>query len=240
MRRSIRTSLAILFLLAATHAAAEVQEKTYAYQKGQVVDFLFAIQNPDSGALLKTYFDEAIPIAVENGYQPLPGFRPGASPTQGNFHPDFIAIGAWPSVAQRKRALHVLESRLPEFHQWRRDIWSVFGVTYYEMPEDVSFVYRSDRLHVLTAYWAKDPSAFKTFERRWAKEATRAGGRLLLELKDGESPFGYHHRPDYMTLTQWDDQAAFDAFLAKNRAMDHGSVEHVHQFPVTPPPPKGK
>ena len=108
------------------------------------------------------------------------------------------------------------------------------------MPEDVSFVLSSDNVYVLTAYWAKDPKAFASFEKKWLRKAKKAGGKVELELKDAKSPFGYHHSPDSMTITRWESQEAFDRFLELNRSMDHGAVQHVNQFAIQGPRPKKK
>lgn len=239
MKVLVLSLLALILTFNTQHAEAQSEdaaseEIVYSYKKGKIVDFLFAIQNPEGNEVLKEYFSAAIPIALKMGYQPLTGFVIPKNPTQGNFHPQYIAMGYWESWDQRTQTLKAIEAELPEFHQMRRDIWSTLNIANYEMKQDTSFVYSEDNVYALTAYWQNDETPFAKFKKEWLKKAERAGGQVHMELEGARSPFGYHYKPDYMVLTEWKSQAAFDAFYKENLAMDHRSVQHVNQFFLEP------
>ncbi len=222
----------LTFALAAAPATATGQsrDRIYTYQKGQVVDFLFLNQKPGTEQALKEYFGTVFPIAKDAGYTPLPGFRIRQSPTQGNYHPDVLAIASWRSQESRNQAMRAIDNQVPNFHQRRSDIWSTFNMTVYTMQQDVSFAVSEDKLYTLTAYWQEPGSRFGKFKQKWLRETRQAGGQIQLELEDGTSPFGYRYDPDYMAITEWESPAAFKKFNQENLAMDHGSVQHVNQF----------
>lgn len=215
---------------ASTVVRAEPQEVVHSFKKGQAIDFLFLDQKPETRELLKEYFATVFPIALEAGYQPLPGFGISQSPTQGNYHPNHLALAAWKDTASRQAAMQAIEAQVPGFHQWRRDIWSSFNMTVYEMQNDVSFTVSSEKTYMLTAYWQEDDAAFGSFKQSWLKKAKQAGGHVLVELENGMSPFGYHYNPDYMVIVEWATPEASEKFHRQNLAMDHGSVQHVNQF----------
>ena len=56
------------------------------------------------------------------------------------------------------------------------------------------------------------------------------GGKTVVELMDGKSPFGYYYQPDYLVITEWKDKATFDAFYQANIKMKQEGVKHVNQF----------
>ena len=241
-RTSAPLCLSILVLISASLSveateAAETNEAIYAYEKGQALDILFLASKPDTQDQLKDYFQAVFPIAQAAGYQPLPGFKLSQAPTQGNYHPSQLVLATWKDRASRAKAMVDIEAAVPDFHQRRREIWSSFAMTVYEIKEDTSFTAYSDRLYVLTAYWAKESGSFRSFKRAWRKKAQAKGGAVQLELEDGFSPFGYRHDPDYLTITEWESREAFDSFYADNLAMDHSAVEHVNQFILDLPKP---
>jgi len=215
---------------APTAASGQTREQLFAYQKGQVVDFLFINQKPGTEQALKDYFGSVFPIVKDAGYSPLPGFRILQSPTQGNYHPDVLAIASWRSLESRARAMRSIEDQVPGFHQRRRDIWSSFDMTVYTMEQDVSFTVSTNKTYTLTAYWEKTGSRFDNFKQEWLRKTRQAGGQVQLELEEGTSPFGYRYQPDYLAITEWESRTAFEKFNKENLAMDHGPVQHVNQF----------
>ena len=64
----------------------------------------------------------------------------------------------------------------------------------------------------------------------WKKALEETGGTIKLELTQGKSPTGYEYNPDYMVISQWESQKAFEAFQALNVSMDTDFLMHVNQF----------
>ena len=207
-------------------------EKTFNFEQGQAIDILFLEAKPETDEKLKEYFAAVFPIVKDAGYRPLPGLRIYQSPTQGNYHPGTLVMASWRDAASRAEAMERIEEAVPDFHQRRRDIWSSFAMTVYEMEEPVSFAVDSEGTYVLTAYWQKDDveRGFEAFKKDWSSRMHRAGGQLVLELEGGSSPFGYRYDPDHLTITRWQSAESFETFYRQNLAMDHQPVEHVNQF----------
>jgi len=181
---------------------------------------------------MQDYFKRASPIAQANGYASGGGFGIAGTPTQGNYHPEVMAIGTWPSVDQRLAGVIALETEMTDFHEMRRKIWPTFNLTYYEMEEDVSFTIDPEKYYVVTMFWAKKKGPFAKFKSRWEATQFRNGGRQLITLMEGASPFGYHFNPDYFTLIEWESEAAFRAALAEDDKLDRSGVRHLNQFPI--------
>ena len=121
---------------------------------------------------------------------------------------------------------------MPNFHQMRKDIWSIFNLTYYEVPEDISFQLDTDKVIVASAYWKKEgkPSEFDDFISDWKTLATQTGATIKLELTQGKSPFGYFYRPDYLAITQWNKREDFETFLKQNSEMGKKNVRNVNEY----------
>ncbi|WP_262694183.1 hypothetical protein [Kordiimonas aquimaris] len=239
MRRILQPVLILAFALSMTAVNAQEGEKTYNLKEGQVIDFLFLTRRQNSGEALNDYARQAISVARALDYKSLSGFDITRKPTQGNYYPEVLIFGGWPGDFQdRADALTALKEAVPDLNERRLDIWSRFDMTNYQLTEDKSFTVSYDKIQVLTAYWQKDAGLFAKFKREFLEKTKETGGIVKLELTDPRSPFGYDYTPEYTIITEWDNQAGFDAFLAKNLAMNHAGVKHVNQFYLTPPKPK--
>lgn len=226
--KSTKTVL-LVALLFTLMLDTQSQVKSYSLKKGQALDLLFFSTNPDAKETMDRYFKRAIPEAIKNGYLPQKGFKISQSPLQGNYWPETLIIGLWKDFEQREQFTNDIIKDVPDFHEMRREIWTSFNLTYWKIAEDKDFTVDSEKFNVLTAYWSKGNS-FEEFNKKWLKEAKKSGGRIVLELTDGTSPFGYYYDPDYVTITEWDSKEAFDSFNEKNKLMDHKEVKHVNQF----------
>ncbi len=203
--------------------------KSFDFKKGEVLDILLLSNQPDNEALFDKYKNTAFPVAMKLSYQPLPGYAI-AEYTQGNIQPEVFAFGKWGSLEKREAFLVDIEKEVPDFHEQRRALWSIFNLTYYEMPTDISFQINKDKVTVATAYWQKDMGDFNKFKKTLAKKTKKLGGKTVVELMDGKSPFGYYYQPDYLVITEWKDKATFDAFYQANIKMKQEGVKHVNQF----------
>lgn len=223
--------MAILILFAESlNLSAQSAPKSFSYKKGQVLDIIFLNTKKDTEAALDNYFKTAFPVATKYGYTGQGGLGLTENPTQGNYHPEVMVFGVWTSLKQRKDFLVNIESEMPEFHQERRKIWSSFNLTYWEMKDDLSFTVNSEKFNVATLYWQKDEKSFNQFKAAWNNRAKKSGGKEILTLTNGDSPFGYHFDPDYLVITEWDSKAAFEKFHKESLKLNHDAVKHVNQF----------
>lgn len=208
---------------------AQSEKKSYELKKGQVFDIIFLSNKPDVEARLQDYFKRAFPLANADGYHSLGGFGLKEN-LQGNYHPSSMVFGYWDDLKGRERFLKTVVAKMPDFHNMRRQIWSTFALTYWEMKEDLSFEVDPARFNVVTAYWKKEGQSLESFQKEWQAKAKKAGGKVIVAFSEGTSPFGYHYDPDYLIMTSWDSQEAFDAFYKQNLEMDHAAIGHVNQL----------
>ena len=223
--------LATLLFISFTQISLNAQSniKSFDFKKGEVLDVLLLTNQPEGGALFDKYKKTAFPVAMKMSYQPLPGFQIAAY-TQGNHQPSSFLFGKWSNLEKREAFIANIEKEVPDFHEQRRAIWSIFNLTYYEMPADISFQIDKDKVTVATAYWENDAGDFSKFKKALAKKTKKTGGKTVLELMNGKSPFGYYYQPDYLVITEWKDKATFDAFYQATIKMKQVGVKHVNQF----------
>ncbi|MEO0728178.1 MAG: hypothetical protein AAFZ63_26765 [Bacteroidota bacterium] len=228
MRNVLLTLLCIL-TISSTVLSAQSTITRYDLEEGQVLDILLLRQQPDTDDLLSDYFKTAFPVAKRFGYRPMAGHKV-TKITQGNHMPFSFVFGKWEDLNRREDFIEEATDEIPDFHERRRNIWSYFGLTYYKMEEDLSFAIDSERFNVVTAYWQKPNASISTFHHQWVALAQTEGSDLILELSNGKSPFGYYHQPTYLTITSWENEAAFSAFLAKCSDLALEGVQHLNQF----------
>lgn len=229
--------LYFLLSLALVSVKAQGNTKMYVLKKGQIFDVLLRTNNAEASQEAKDKFDrDVIPRALEKGYQVMPSglyFEPVA--IQGNYSPGHMVLGGWENLKTRENAMQVLVTELPDFHQIRRELWTTLFSTYFEIEEDISFSIREDKFYVVTAYHHKRERSFREFKKEWANNIDESGGRIILELENGESPFiGHLYEPHHFTITEWTNRDSFEIFLSKNKNMDHSSIKYVNQFALQP------
>lgn len=224
--------LLFFLLLCSAGLAAQTKSKTVDLRKGQVFDVLLLTNNPDAKDLRQDYFKRAFPIAKANGYVSGGGFGVVGPPIRGNYQPEAMAIGTWPGIAERSAGLQALEGEMADFHEMRRKVWPTFHLTYYEMKEDVTFTVSTGNYYVVTAFWAEKKGRFRKFLKQWEARQAREGGKPLLVLTDGTSPFGYELNPDYFTITEWSSEAAFRNSLPEDNKTGYPGVSHLNQFQI--------
>lgn len=228
---NLKKLLLSLFVFSFTLGNITAQEDkiTHQFKKGEIIDFLFLTTKPDKAPLFKDYRKYAYPVASAFNYQSLMGFYIKEY-TQGNTQPEKVVFGKWPDRKTRESFLNQLDSLLPELRQKRREIWSDFKLTYYEMKEDFTFEVHKDKFTVVTLYWEKNGQRLTDFKSTWTNKSTAHGGRIIAEFIDGTSPFEYRHDPDWLVITEWKDRADFEKFHKENLKMNHETIEHVEEF----------
>ena len=195
------------------------------------MDLIYLSSQPDTEQLFDHYKKTAFPVAFEYSYQPQRGFAVKELTLGMNVATSLI-VGKWASKEKREGFLENIVKRVPDFHQQRRKLFEEFALTWYVMPEDVEFSVEASNFHVATSFWQKETSSFNRFSRKWKKELEKAGGKILLELKEGNSPTGYYFNPDVFLIIEWQDRTAFDAFAKAHSLSTYEDLKHVHQVVI--------
>jgi len=206
--------------------------KSFDFKKGEVMDVIFMRQKAGTEEKGKRYLETAVPFAMKLGYTPQSGFVISETPIEGNYHPSAMILGKWSSIADRSNASLALEREFPDFHEQRREIWANFDMTYYELRNDLSFTVDSDQYNVATAYWFKPNEVSSSFAKKLYQKIASKGGKLLVNLAYGESPYNYHHDPDLLIISSWKNKKAFEAFKAAEDKISHETIVQVNQFRI--------
>ncbi|OED37810.1 hypothetical protein AB832_04885 [Flavobacteriaceae bacterium (ex Bugula neritina AB1)] len=227
----LRITIFGIFILisASQYLYSQSNIQSYTFKKGEILDILLLSKNSKGGAFFDQYKKTAFPHAVKRSYQPIPGYKITET-TQGNQQPENLVLAKWNNLENREKFIDEIEALVPDFHEQRRTIWSIFNLTYYEMSDDITFRINKDKCNVVTAYWGKNLTDFQKFKQDWLKTSNDTGGETILELANGQSPLGYYYNPDYLVITQWENRAAFETFYKKNLRMNHKGVLHMNQF----------
>ncbi len=200
-------------------------------KKDRVIDFLFLNNKENAQQHLKNYFSTVIPAANKLGYQPVYSFSIKRKPIRGNYHPDNLAIGSWPGgFKERREGLEKLMVQFPDLHARRFDIWSTFNMTNYAIKEDIVAPLSPDNIYVLSAYWKNEQQSFDDFRKNQMERIQKSGGKVILKLEDGRSPFGYLYNPELTIITEWPSQKAFDQFHSKYLHLDQKSIKHANEL----------
>jgi len=206
------------------------QEKTITLKKGEAVDVLLLSTNQEAKEEMDEYFSTAVPIAAEWGYQPQYSSKISTPPTQGNYWPGVFILATWKDYDKRIDFTTDIVNQYPQFHERRRTIWPTFFLTYWKVEEEQEISIDPEKVYIATAYWSETTRQFNSFQENWDKEVNKHSGKVVLELKDGTSPFGYYYNPERFTITEWNSKADFEKFQEQNQKMDHDGVKHVNQF----------
>lgn len=186
----LKILILVLFTLSSTaDLFAQSTIKSYNFKKGEILDILLLTTKSETAKEFSQYKKTAYPIAFKKTYVPLPGF--GIKETiQGNIQPNNFILSKWNDLENREEFIAEIEDLVPDFHVQRRNIWSLFNLTYYEMPHDISFKIDRSKYNVATSYWKKETTSFKKFKELWLQKSKEKGGTKILELTDGKSPLG--------------------------------------------------
>jgi len=221
----------LLFVLMFAKAFGQEKLKSFDFKKGEVLDIILLSQTENADKLFERYKQTAFPVAFEFTYQPQPGFQISKLTMGTNKAQSFI-LGKWANLDKRKGFLSDIAGRVPDFHEQRRSLFPYFGLTYYEVKEDLEFSVDTSKYNVVTALWdnpaEKNPSFFDT----WKASVVRAGGKVIVILENGNSPTGYYYNPNIMCIVEWKDEASFLTFSEKYPLEAYNSLTNVHQFAI--------
>ena len=226
------TVTALLFLLlSSVSTSAQNEQKSFDYKKGEVLDIIILSQKENSGKLFERYKQTAFPVAFEYSYRPQPGF--GISKlTLGTNVPKGFIFGKWADMESRKGFLANISKRVPDFHQQRRTLFPYFGLTYFEMPEDLKFSIDSNNYNVVTSFWKTTGSEQASLIAAWEKDIFATGGNIVVKLSHGGSPSGYYYNPDILYIASWPNELAFNQFAKSYNLESFNAFKNVHQFVI--------
>lgn len=224
----------LFFLIWFSNLSAQ-NSKSIDLKKGQIFDVLPLKfnKNADSLSIRKYLNDSILPRAIELGYIPISSIQINRTAIQGNYTPDIIVLGAWQNKTSLDDIMKQLELEFSDFHSLRREIWTVFYNTHYELKEDLSFEFLSDKFYVATAYWKKQSLGFENFTEKTIQNINRHNGKVILELSEGESPYGYYYNPDYFFITEWNNEVEFKEFMKENPLEEKQKLRHINQFELS-------
>ncbi len=226
--KTISALLPLLMLLGTTKAYAETN---VVLKKDHVIDLLFLNTIESSRQDQKQYFRDVGPKARTMGYEPVIAFRIKRKPISGNYYPDTLAIASWPGdMTDRAGYLDTLEKAVPDLHSRRFDHWSTFNMTHHYVPRNITMQFDPEKIYVLSAYWPKDNKKFTTFREQQLDRINKFGGKVKLDLDQGHSLFGYLYQPQVTMITEWKNQAAFDAFHQSNPGNDRQALKQQNQL----------
>lgn len=230
MKSTTICMLSIAILMTSFNAWAQADKRVYSLRKGEAFDIIFLSTKPGTEDIQKKYFESAYPVALKSGYKSLKGFKIEETPLMGNFHPHSMILGTWPSMEVRDQFLVDIVKSVPDFHSMRREIWSSFYMTYWEVKEDTEFEVNPDKFTVVTSYWSSQTKSFNAYTKKWLTSITANGGKNILKLTNGQSPFGYDYDPDILVITEWESKEGYDAFCEKFRKNSMTGVKQIHQL----------
>ncbi len=214
-----------------TMTTAQQKIKYFDFKKGELLDIILLSQTKNSNSLFERYKKTAFPVAFEYGFQPQSSF--GISQlTLGTNKPDAFIFGKWASLEKREGFLNSITKRVPDFHQQRRDLFPYFGLTFYEMNQDLKFSIDVSKFNVATALWNSASQQNSTFFEKWRAAVKKFGGTIRLTLENGTSPLGYYYNADVLCIVEWQNESAFQAFAKKHPLSFYQALRNVHQFVI--------
>lgn len=223
----------ILLFVVMTFAMTTAQEKikSFDFKKGEVLDIILLSQTENPDELFERYKKTAFPVAFEYTYQPQQGFNI-AKLTLGTNETQAFLFGKWESLEKREGFLNIIAERVPDFHQQRRDLFPYFGLTYYEMKQDLKFSVDTLKFNVATALWNNPSKKDVSFFKKWQEAVKKFGGEVILSLENGTSPIGYYYNADVLCIVEWQNENAFQAFAKKHPLSFYEPLHNVHQFVI--------
>lgn len=202
---------------------------TIKLNRGEILDLLLISQNPNTNEELKSYFKTALPIGQRMTFKSLPSFKV-TNHIQGNHKPELVILGKWNDLEIREKFLTEVVKEVPDFDLRRRTIWSYFGLRYYEIKKNITFTIDRNKYHVASAFWFTSTNKSSTYLKKWKKEVVKSGGKFLLDLKGGKSPFGYQYNPEHFFITSWESETAFQNFKEKLKSSKLDNIEQINEL----------
>jgi len=221
----------VILILTSTSIQAQQDRISFDLKKGEILDILLVIRAPDKEDSYTRYRQTAFPVAFEYSFE-LMSVLSSSELLLGTLSPKTFILGKWDNITKRETFLEDIVGRVPDFHQQRREIFTYFSLTYYEMPMDLTITFDESKYNVATALWSKDEEAYTDFMEKWTKDIAEAGGKVIVKLEGGSSPTGYYYNPDTFYIVEWDSETQFQAFAQENPMSKYEELKNIHQFSI--------
>jgi len=191
----------------------ELKTKVISIKKGQSIDFLVGVINPQTEKLREEYFGNIVPVAMQNGFKSEIQMRISEPIVEHGFKATFCGLMSWPNAKSRIGFRDDMENHSYDYLAERKKIWPIFNnIEHNDIDKDYEFSVSSDKVYVVTAYWITDQFIFSNKKRETPKNIENAGGKFLITIKDGKSP-NSDYEPNYISITEWNSVAAFKTYL---------------------------
>jgi len=220
--------LYILFLISA-NLKAQDNITEIKLQKGEILDILLLRNNSDIAVKFELYKKTAFPVAMEHSYKPLPGLNISRT-IFGNISPEALIFGKWDNKILREDFIDIIDQKVPNFHEMRKDIWNCFYLTYYEMESDLTINIDKEKYLVASAFWGNDESSIERLVDDMERDMIKSKAKTVIRLGHGISPFGYYYAPDQFVISAWPNKSAFEAFQNTQGKPNQKVLTNFQQF----------
>lgn len=190
---------------------AQYSQETFTVDKDEALDvfFLRGLPEVNRDSLFANYREKLGSVAKRYSYQLLQFYKVNST-LQGGAQPTLMLIAKWDNLPIRLQFVDDIVQKEPRFHEMRRELYSRFDLTTYEMEDDIQYNIKADRYNVATAIWHHCDEAFAN---NWQHDAVEYGARIVLDLENGISPVGYAYNPDLFILSDWPSEEAYQQFI---------------------------
>ena len=185
------------------------------YKNGQMMCFVSSSRIPNSDDKLQKYFSGIDPIITAENIE-FQGTFGVEKVLSGQHRVPYVGIIKMPS---RQSKININEKRLSEWQhirETRHEIWEELRLADFEMSENKSFVFDTEKYYQLDAYWVKTDKddEFETHITKEFKKAKHLGGKIVHQFA---APFKYEtmgmeRAPDVYTIVEWDSKESFDKY----------------------------
>ncbi len=213
----------------------ELKTKIISIRKGQSIDFLVGVINPETEKLREEYFGNIVPVAMKNGFKSELQMLISEPIVENEFKATFCGLMSWPNAKSRIGFRNDMENHSYDYLSQREKIWPIFNnIEHNNIERDYEFSVSSDKVYVVTAYWITDQSLFNTKKRETPKNIENAGGKFLITLKDGKSS-NSDYEPNYISITEWNSVASFKAYLdTGDNSIENSGIIKSSQWVTNP------
>lgn len=218
--------LLILAWMTLSQLDAQYAQEDFSFEQGQVMDIFFLRGMPDINrdSLFANYREKLSSVAKEYSYEMLQYYRI-KSTLQGGSQPTLMILARWDDLQKRFQFMDDIIKLQPRFHEMRRELYSRFDLTIYEVDQDITFSLKSDRYNVATAIWH---DCNESIINEWTESIEQIGAEVLLDLTEGMSPMGYRYNPDLFILSEWSSEASYKRY-AKELQLPN-CVSNINEF----------
>jgi len=235
MRKLFIKSLLLSLPLFGFSVFGQENTKSFDFKKGEVVDVMLLTGRKEVyKKLFSEYKKDIYPIGYKYSYESQGGFKIKKL-TLGNHISSSFLFGKWDNITKREKFLKEIVKLVPDFHKRRRALFLDFGLTYYEVKNDLNFSVNLDKFNVVTSFWVVDSdikNIYDIFYKSWKKSIEKNGGKIILKLSEGISPTGYYYNPIVLSIVEWENERQFQNFVNKYPETSYERLKDIHQFVI--------